>query len=1061
MTTQMNIEQGRPTSQIDLMKMEALDSIDDILALSDPTQMDNLIFKNTINISKILRIFYKKLCDNFHITKEESDLLIYCLKFIDTLNLFMINQSISSLLKIIYDINEIVSMINTLENKETILKKIKYTDMTVIYYRKKLFKSLFFGDGFVLGKEIENALDLVSQSGNFDQRLFKQMQNIFYVVQSKIEEGKRKEIQQRFNEMKVVSQKSKKNKYNYYEDYDDYADYKNYSHTENINYHDYYDYFNNDFGMQMQMQAMFNHTQSSGHPYHGNVHGNFNTNSNSNSHYYPGLYANYHNYMINNQKGGNVNIYQNHTHNYGSGNKSSKSNKSNSKHIDKRRGSYDYKIKHPNYNTSNANNTNNANSHVNPDKDVEVISTVIQSNQKQNAQNYYNNFADTVTPVKKNKNKSKKNRTMSTEENTQTSLSLNNQSKKQSENSNQTQTDNTTTKGNEINKEENKAITEKELTIVNSEPSKPSNTNDDFEVITVPFNNRKNTYSSYSKYSNYNTCYGHNGIKSYKNESDFQSGKVNSQSAKSSKKKVTYNSYNYHQNYKCTTNTKDAYSQNQMRHEFVDYKNNNRTSKISEKNEIKNDEIKESCTPLSVENPSQEEEFTSKNKEAVIEDKMDEYNDLRADKTTDSPSKKAFVGIDIEKMFQISNEEEKKVEEIEIEKALIAPPDNNLNIAPEKGDANIHSEEEDFEEDIEDVEDDLMDHDIENEKNKIEEEDEEESDSEENDLINEEFDKFIRESKMIAMTKTYNEDNDYVDMEVNTKNNKIIFEDDQGEGKETEIKPEKSGVTASGEAAKEQEQNSNINIAEKKEEIIIEENIKENQTKLDSLKESTRGFMESLKTIDPKVLLEIKNKLNEEGKKIDNASNNDENANFNSKIWSNNNIFPGINSEDYNAVYTNHPRIMNTKVPLHNYVFSNYAHFFYRGRDSNIHREYFALKCLEQENSNIITKNIEAFENRILVPIYQRINFNVNKKRGVYFYTFTKYKKLIYRVLGKDKILKKVKPYGSYMNNFLIDSGDIDICIVPKCGILEFSTYLEKIKEEIIGQVRFNFTFNQ
>ena len=59
-------------------------------------------------------------------------------------------------------------------------------------------------------------------------------------------------------------------------------------------------------------------------------------------------------------------------------------------------------------------------------------------------------------------------------------------------------------------------------------------------------------------------------------------------------------------------------------------------------------------------------------------------------------------------------------------------------------------------------------------------------------------------------------------------------------------------------------------------------------------------------------------------------------------------------------------------------------------------------------------------------------------------------------MLNKDKILQKVKPYGSYMNNFLIDSGDIDICIVPKCGILEFSNYLEKIKEDILQNVKLN-----
>jgi len=44
----------------------------------------------------------------------------------------------------------------------------------------------------------------------------------------------------------------------------------------------------------------------------------------------------------------------------------------------------------------------------------------------------------------------------------------------------------------------------------------------------------------------------------------------------------------------------------------------------------------------------------------------------------------------------------------------------------------------------------------------------------------------------------------------------------------------------------------------------------------------------------------------------------------------------------------------------------------------------------------------------------------------------------------------RVDPYGSYVNNFLIDSGDIDICIVPKIKLHEFYIYLEKIKEFIV-----------
>ena len=62
------------------------------------------------------------------------------------------------------------------------------------------------------------------------------------------------------------------------------------------------------------------------------------------------------------------------------------------------------------------------------------------------------------------------------------------------------------------------------------------------------------------------------------------------------------------------------------------------------------------------------------------------------------------------------------------------------------------------------------------------------------------------------------------------------------------------------------------------------------------------------------------------------------------------------------------------------------------------------------------------------------------------------YKNIIFKTLNKYKVLKKIKPYGSYANNFLSEEADIDICIVPKCNILEFSSYLEKIKDYIISK---------
>jgi len=130
----------------------------------------------------------------------------------------------------------------------------------------------------------------------------------------------------------------------------------------------------------------------------------------------------------------------------------------------------------------------------------------------------------------------------------------------------------------------------------------------------------------------------------------------------------------------------------------------------------------------------------------------------------------------------------------------------------------------------------------------------------------------------------------------------------------------------------------------------------------------------------------------------------------------------------------------------------NYAPVIFRGRDSTIHREYYTLKLMEKSHPKVILSNIENFEAKILMPLYQRTNIKINKKLTSYFKTFSKYKNIIYKTLNKFKVLKKIKPYGSYANNFLSEEADIDICIVPKCSIMEFSIYLEKVKDYIMSK---------
>lgn len=1270
------------------IRTEHIDKIEDMLAICDPTEMDTRIFKNTLNISRILKTFYRKLSDNFHISKEETEVLLYCLKFVDMLNIFMNQQSIDSLNKIIYDINELVLMINNIDSKDIILKKIRYTEMTVIYYKKKMFKNLFFGDGNALGQEIERCLDMVTLSGSFDQKLFKQMQNVFYVMQTRIEESYRAHIQERFNEMKIISLKHKKGRYNCYEEFDDYADYKNFSHHDKDT-QDYYDNFN----------------EGENYSY-----GNYSI-SNSNSNSMPLNMANsaigYDNYENSQSSGTNYYGGYNSSYNYNAGKTGSNSNtsgkykKNNSSNVNS---SENFQVETSQQNIEEPNTFNsNSNNYQIPkiDDTMEIVTTVQTTNPKsaqKTPQNYYNDnfyknyvyYYDKNSPQASSQNNSNIN-TPITNNNFSNNMSNNINStlanrKSKTKNKRKTggiaqniddtpaitmnnniiaNTLNNTEENNTVNSSSKIEVNLKETmttstsnaidlsvnntNVTNDISNTVSNTNinlDPLEIISVQVASSKGRYSnpnykgnasssanpsykygtynganSNNYYNSYNNNYAPNytnskyysntnyqqgrkdnyynytnntntntnsnyynsysNTKTYKNEVDSGNNNLdatmnaittslphnnplsNSNSYSASNANTNLLNYRKHSNSNSSSgynsikygskNKRESYGyssggnsgkynnnerSNGHKHEFVEFEEINHDKNIQNtlsnnsainSSENKTVQITGETRNLAEEALSKEdqlkngvpvnntcipkEEFSSKgvqgqtstlkNNLVDIDVEMmfanDKHNHLESNNNKDNLVVSEFnanISSSVNPSTHHNNIQEDEYKNL----AAAEMQNNNEEVNPRKNDgqgSESFEEEEECDDSINDEMDDvedLNDEEINQEINRLrneEEEEEEDSDSIDNEMIEAEFDKFIRESKMVGANKNFSEDY-YTDREKETKNNKVIFEDDIDAKNKNEEIPLTNQISEKDNKEENATKINNIDNVD----ASITRSIDKEENSSNSMKETTRNFMESLKSIDPQVLMEIRGKLNEEGKKTEestptsgvNSSNNNSisNSNMTSMNMSNMHMnmaqiqnlqnsgqMPNMQAANLGNL-TNMPLPNNmppnyeefllhqrqyNKVPIQNYIFSNYAHFFYRGRDANIHREYFALKCLEQENSSLVTKNVEHFENKILIPIYQRINFNVNKKRGVYFYTFTKYKKLIYRILGKDKILKKVKPYGSYMNNFLIDSGDIDICIVPKCGILEFSNYLEKIKEEITTQVRFFLIF--
>lgn len=1148
-----------------------VDKINDILNITDPNEMDTRISKNTVNIIKIFQFFQNNFYDGISVSKDEVDKLIHSLKFVDTLNLFMTNQAISTLIRYMNQIYDLVAVANGMESKELILKQIKYTEMTVIFFKKKYFKSLFFGDGKVLGKEIEHNLELVNKNGKFDQKLFKQLQNLFYVVQGKLDENKKNELQQKMNEMKSLSIKIKKQRYNniisnqstskYYDDYNDYSDYKNYSNVSG-NLFDYNDNFyeneqnyyddnsNNEYNSgYYQDRYFYRHPYRSGYhrKYYENEEKEVEISSSVGKEEKP-------------KESGDIEIIQSVVTNSNTGNSSG--NNSNSTSTNKNYyGGNDYYHQGPVPKSP----QNGQNNQISIDKNNTSGNSAIGSSSSNNIYNA-SGFKKKIITKKNMKQRGI----------TLVEVPLPESIAKESNNNNN---------NSEIQNEKTSTPKAEEKT------ETPQGMNmDDTEVITTVVRNPRqekhskyyhtssgykgNTYSKNQYYGNYNSNYYHGSRDGYyhggyqgnqgPNTGAESSGYYNKRSSLQSKKyygrsnskpkhdfveieDIQPSGMNGETKKEGNISKKDGIMR---KPDLVEIQDNNPIEVQEQNNQVSNENIDKNKEPMNQNNDENDdiivEDVKSEDKEKEEDlkndvDKVDLEKILEENKKdiSDDNQHNQPINEDDNQLLPLEKnieDQDDKVNEIDFHQTFV--PSNNEGDGPGlKGNLSDNIPEY-FEE----------------EEN--EEEGQESSDSVDNEVLNAQFKEFIKES-LSPDGKTYNDDDNYYLKDQNvSKNNKVVFEDDeenqtdsnggndsdelenkilkareildhvpdnkeinddpiintdnpmkgminedininellpvinqltippidnnnidikqnieidnQNETKPPEIAdnkaPELKKIEENVENHPQEETKDEISQQQvpqmkneinesQHEEIRKDNNINNNNMQPFNNSEihSANKYKDSVKSIDPKILSTIKNKLSED-------FNNQENKNQTQTQMQgymgyqsyNQNYNQMLNPAFITMLKSYQRQFSNNKIPLQSILTNDYHNFFYRGRDANIHREYATLKSQENEGSIVIKNNLMNFENKILIPIYQRINYNVNKKRGIYYYTFIRYKKLIQRTLVKDKIIKKVKPYGSYMNNFLIDSGDIDICIVPKCGILEFAQYLNKIKDEII-----------
>ena len=212
------------------------------------------------NIPKIFQIFlsFKNKLLFSQVNPNDISQVIDALKFVDNLNLFMDELEVRKFKDKMAEIREILRRRNY-DFKDQILKQINYTEMTIIYHKKLFFRNLYFNNHKELSDEIEREVDQVYKNNKFDFKLFKQMQNIFWVVKNVLDENKKIELDTRLKNMKTESQKIKEKKFgtnpymsrgytrndNYMNDYNDYKSYSDYDYNDNFNWNDDNSYYGN------------------------------------------------------------------------------------------------------------------------------------------------------------------------------------------------------------------------------------------------------------------------------------------------------------------------------------------------------------------------------------------------------------------------------------------------------------------------------------------------------------------------------------------------------------------------------------------------------------------------------------------------------------------------------------------------------------------------------------------------------------------------------------------------------------------------------------------------
>ena len=1154
---------------------QSLDNINSILSINNEYEMTQKI---SANIPKIFQIFYSfktKLYSNY-ISENDINQIREALKFVDNLNLFMEESDVRKFKEKMVEISSILKKRNY-DFKGTLLQKIGYTEMTIINHRNYFYRNKYFNDHKGLSEEIEKELDLVNKGNNFDFRLFKQMQNIFWVVKNVIDDKKKAELENRFSSMKLICQKIKeKRKYQSYDDYgNDYIDYKNYSGT-----YDYNDNYIRNDDMLYYNKSRYDDIGSKSHYYRGGYRkNNYNNNmNNSNRKYYtkrqqeekeveipsdPSYYINKNKeedlkqdaneIIYKDSNNTNLNTNDNNNNNINGGNdlnNNIENNNMNNNNNNNYNGgvreepgtSIDQPINTEN-NENNGGNGDNSNINNNNDmsknNDIEIITgnnNLTQNNlgnYRRKSKNYYLNKMIAVEvpppsgPLQENNNIQNENENKKDNDNNTNTNNIRNNT--EDNNNNGAKIDNNN--NNNIDESNSNNVHNGDYNF-NPEIKQYNNTNN--------YNNKyKNNYTGYKQniynknnyYNNYYNRYNNQNNMNNQNKKYFQIKKRDFVEIEDNNVRTISNTTENNNN---NNNTNENEPANGQENE-INNNNNNTNTNIDMQNEPngevldgqqklndlnKNEDVKENKkedennmhqetkTEIENEEKTKQENETAPNKN--IELNNNNNNDSNVHNEINGEDKNQNVNNNNNNNNNENNNDNNNEKNTEANINII---NNEIkNLIPQNDDKNEptvsqnQNEEEDEKDAIKESaninindnnkddynnnniqeigEEENVCNDHEHEHEHINEEEDEEDDPNKH---KGEFNAFIIQTLGLEPKGDYeiklhsSEDKD----EEEKEDNNNLGENDLYENMQFDMENEALMAMSEEERANE------IEIRLKIDKLIKELNIP--QIIKDAEDELEQEEMEKIKNNENKDIINTNVDTNNNEEIKDNNNNNDNNSghnqgnkyinivkdmdkNLKNKItdqilnsfkkqqivapkysYYTNNFFkqnPQMFSQHLLSLIQDYKKnsSLNMTTRLIDYIFSKY-NTMTQIKENNILQEYLLLKILEIESPQFIWNNMQSFEKRILIPLYQKINYirfkNYHKLESIYL----QYVSGIYKIFqNSGEIIEKIQKYGSFHNTFMVDIGDtdIDICIVPKCTLSTFqNNYLEKLKKGI------------